>query len=176
MAPVAGALGHDVLEDFHAVFGLGVEAIRSRQGGGVGTVRRAVDGGGDAGLAAGGGGEKAALNSIHALFDISREVIKRHQRDCIEFTKLAVVVLNQVIRPFTAKWHRKSLNGLLGNGEQQAFRADLAARAVQKSVAAKREGPDAGAAVFPVATRATRPAGSRRASGAAMPEASARGG
>lgn len=119
------------------------------------------------------GDEKAALASIHELFDLSREVIKRHQRDCIEFTKLAVVVLNQVIRPFTAQWHRKSLNGLLGNGEQQAFRADLAARAVQKSVVAEREGPDAGAAVFPVATRATRPAGSRRASGAAMPEASA---
>jgi len=34
-----------------------------------------------------------------------------HQEDCIQFRKIAIVVLNQVIRPFTVKWHRLSLAG-----------------------------------------------------------------
>lgn len=49
------------------------------------------------------GDEKTALDSISSLFSITRTVIKSHGRNCIEFTKLAVVVLNQIIRPFTAK-------------------------------------------------------------------------
>ncbi len=57
------------------------------------------------------GDEQTALESVHALFDLTREVIKRKGRHCIEFTKIAIVVLNQVIRPFTAKWHRLSLQG-----------------------------------------------------------------
>ena len=73
------------------------------------------------------GDEKAALDSIHELFDLTREIIKRHGRDCLEFTKIAVVVLNQVVRPFTAQWHRKSLEGSLSSSERPAFRADLAA-------------------------------------------------
>lgn len=52
------------------------------------------------------GDEKTALDSIFSLFGITREIIKSNGRDCIEFTKLAVVVLNQIIRPFTAKWHK----------------------------------------------------------------------
>ncbi|HOW60955.1 MAG TPA: hypothetical protein P5326_00110 [Candidatus Contendobacter sp.] len=73
------------------------------------------------------GDEKAALDSIYELFDLTREIIKRHGRDCLEFTKVAVVVLNQVVRPFSAKWHRKSLEGSLSSAERPAFRADLAA-------------------------------------------------
>lgn len=52
------------------------------------------------------GEEKAALESVYSLFPLTREIIKRHKRDCIEFTKIAVVVLNQIVRPFTSKWHR----------------------------------------------------------------------
>lgn len=73
------------------------------------------------------GDEKAALDSIHELFDLTREIVKRHGRDCLEFTKIAVVVLNQAVRPFTAKWHRKNLEGSFGSAERPAFRADLAA-------------------------------------------------
>ncbi len=29
----------------------------------------------------------------------------------MEFTKVAIVVLNQIIRPFTAKWHKESTTG-----------------------------------------------------------------
>ena len=77
------------------------------------------------------GDEIAALDSIHELFDLTRAIIKRHGRDCLEFTKIAVVVLNQVIRPFTAQWHRKSLEDSLGTVERSAFRADLAALQIQ---------------------------------------------
>lgn len=57
------------------------------------------------------GDEKIALDSIHNLFSITRTTIKTYGRDCNEFTKIAIVVLNQVIRPFTAKWHKVSLSG-----------------------------------------------------------------
>ena len=55
------------------------------------------------------GDEETALRSIHNLFGLTREVIKRKGRHCIEFTKIAVVILNQIIRPFTAKWHKLSI-------------------------------------------------------------------
>ena len=54
------------------------------------------------------GDEKTALDSIYSLFGLTRAIIKSHKRDCIEFTKIAIVVLNQIVRPFTAKWHKIS--------------------------------------------------------------------
>jgi len=55
------------------------------------------------------GDEKTSLESIYKIFNLTREIIKHYGRDCIEFTKIAVVVLNQIIRPFTTKWHRLSI-------------------------------------------------------------------
>lgn len=57
------------------------------------------------------GDEKTALDSVYSLFPTTRSIIKDNGRGCMEFTKIAVVVLNQKIRPFTAKWHRRSLSG-----------------------------------------------------------------
>ncbi len=57
------------------------------------------------------GEEKTALDSVYSLFPTTRTIIKENGRGCIEFTKIAVVVLNQKVRPFTARWHRKSLSG-----------------------------------------------------------------
>ncbi len=57
------------------------------------------------------GDEQTALESIHALFPLTRQVIKENGRDCMLFTKVAVVVLNQVVRPFVAKWHGIALSG-----------------------------------------------------------------
>jgi len=72
------------------------------------------------------GDEKTALDSIHSLFPISREIIKRHGRDCTEFTKIAIVVLNQVVRPFTAKWHGESLKGAFNKKDKCVqFRREL---------------------------------------------------
>ncbi|MBI3423588.1 MAG: hypothetical protein HY011_11675 [Acidobacteria bacterium] len=74
------------------------------------------------------GDEKAALNSVYALFPLTREIIKANGRHCLEFTKIAIVVLNQVIRPFTAKWHKRSLAGAFDNpADCQTFRAELTA-------------------------------------------------
>lgn len=78
-------------------------------------------------LAAQTGDEQAALNSVYSLFPTTREIIRRHGRHCGEFTKLAVVVLNQIVRPFTARWHGLALAGALQDGQQrQQFRAELA--------------------------------------------------
>lgn len=72
--------------------------------------------------------EQTALDSVHALFGITREILRRRGRDCIQFSKISVVVLNQIIRPFTAKWHRLALAGAFEQSDQcQAFRQELAA-------------------------------------------------
>ncbi len=55
------------------------------------------------------GDEKTALESIHELFGLTRDILRSYGRSCVTFSKIAVVVLNQVIRPFTARWHRESL-------------------------------------------------------------------
>lgn len=57
------------------------------------------------------GDEQAALESIHSLFKTTRQALKEQGQDCIEFTKIAIVVLNQVVRPFTTKWHKKNIAG-----------------------------------------------------------------
>ncbi len=78
------------------------------------------------------GDEKTALDSVYSLFGITREVIKEQGPDCINFTRVAIVVLNQVIRPFTAKWHRKSLAGdFERESERVIFREELAALQVE---------------------------------------------
>lgn len=72
------------------------------------------------------GDERTALESIYALFPVTRQVLRNNGRDCAEFTKLAVVVLNQVVRPFTAKWHPLSLEGTFEKPEKrQEFRKEL---------------------------------------------------
>jgi hypothetical protein len=72
------------------------------------------------------GDEKTALESAYSLFGLTREVLKRKGRHCIQFTKIAVIVLNQIVRPFTAKWHRLSLEGKLDDLEHcTLFREEL---------------------------------------------------
>ena len=72
------------------------------------------------------GDEVTALESIHKMFAITRDIIKVHGRKCDAFTKIAVIVLNQVIRPFTAKWHRFNIDGTLNNIQSKIrFRNEL---------------------------------------------------
>ena len=52
------------------------------------------------------GDEKKALHSIFSIFDISRDILKKYGRKAENFTKVAVIILNQKIRPFTTKWHK----------------------------------------------------------------------
>ena len=72
------------------------------------------------------GDEKEALNSIVAIFAITRSILKHYGRKCREFTRLAVIILNQVIRPFTTKWHRLSLQNAFQDPKQcSEFRSEL---------------------------------------------------
>lgn len=72
------------------------------------------------------GDEITALESVHKLFDITRQIIKQHGRLCIEFTKIAILILNQKIRPVTAKWHKLMLEGAFNKEEKRnEFRAEL---------------------------------------------------
>jgi len=71
--------------------------------------------------------EITALESVHKIFDLTRVIIKENGRKCFEFTKIAIVVLNQVIRPFTAKWHKLSSEGAFDDKKQcEKFRKELA--------------------------------------------------
>lgn len=73
------------------------------------------------------GDEKTALESIFSLFPTTRQILKKDGRSCKEFTKISIIVLNQVVRPFTAKWHKASLKGELEGVETCAeFRSELA--------------------------------------------------
>lgn len=72
------------------------------------------------------GDESAALSSIYSIFGITRDVMKNNGRHCIEFTKIAIVILNQVVRPFTAKWHGLSVKGAFDCPDQcNEFREEL---------------------------------------------------
>lgn len=72
--------------------------------------------------------EKTALDSIYTLFPTTRAILKSRGRKCVEFTKLAVVVLNQIVRPFTAKWHEVSTDGGFANPEIcKLFRIEMVA-------------------------------------------------
>lgn len=72
------------------------------------------------------GDEETALNSIYALFGITRTILKEKGRNAPNFTKIAVIVLNQIIRPFTARWHIKKLQGAFSNNNEcNIFRNEL---------------------------------------------------
>jgi hypothetical protein len=79
------------------------------------------------------GDEAAALASMHKLFEVTRAILRAPgRRQATAFAKLAIVVLNQKIRPFTARWHKKFLAGELDKGATDrvtagaAFRCELA--------------------------------------------------
>ena len=73
------------------------------------------------------GDEKAALESVRTLFPTTREILRRHGRKATKFSKVAIPILNQVVRPFTTKWHRESLlaKTFRDDGKRLEFRADL---------------------------------------------------
>jgi hypothetical protein len=71
------------------------------------------------------GDEAAALKSNHELISLTGATIKANGRYCINFTRIAVVVLNQKVRPFTAKWHARVLASPLDGEARQQFRAEL---------------------------------------------------
>lgn len=77
-------------------------------------------------LAKDSGDEETALTSVYNMFGITRDILKTKGRQAQQFTKIAVIVLNQIIRPFTAKWHKKKLEGAFNSSEDcKTFRDEL---------------------------------------------------
>ena len=78
------------------------------------------------------GDEQAALESVYSLAPATREILRHHGRASIQFSKVAVPVLNQVVRPFTARWHRESLAGAFEQeSKRRQFREELASLQVE---------------------------------------------
>jgi len=72
------------------------------------------------------GNEETALTSVFKIFELTREIIKKYKRDCIEFSKISIVILNQKIRPFTAKWHNiLTSDGFYDANSREEFRSEL---------------------------------------------------
>ena len=72
------------------------------------------------------GDEKASLESVYSLVPTTRDILRHHGRSAIQFSKVAVPVLNQIIRPFTAKWHKESLAGAFDDESNRTlFRHEL---------------------------------------------------
>ena len=73
------------------------------------------------------GDEETALNSIYSLFLKTREILSQHGHKNKEFRMIAIPILNQVLRPFTTKWHRERLTGAFEDEARRAeFRQELA--------------------------------------------------
>lgn len=73
------------------------------------------------------GDDKTALDSIYSLFPTTRGILRRCGPETADFTKIAVPVLNQVVRPFTAKWHKLYLEGGFDDDSTRSeFRNELA--------------------------------------------------
>lgn len=64
-------------------------------------------------LPAGAGLQREALNSLYALFAVTREILRRYgpevaqptDADSASFGTLAVTILNQALRPLLSTWH-----------------------------------------------------------------------
>ncbi len=72
------------------------------------------------------GDEKTALESVYSLFPTTREILRKRGRKTLQFSKIAIPILNQVVRPFTAKWHNEVLqNGFDDSTKKEMFRTEL---------------------------------------------------
>ncbi len=72
------------------------------------------------------GDEQTALESVYSLFPTTREILRKQGRKTLQFSKIAIPILNQVVRPFTAKWHKEALqNGFDDSTKKEMFRTEL---------------------------------------------------
>ena len=72
------------------------------------------------------GDEQTALDSVYSLFQTTRDILHAQGPGCVVFAKIAIEILNQKVRCFTAKWHRKSGEGAFSDSAACAeFRQDL---------------------------------------------------
>ncbi|MBL4623591.1 MAG: hypothetical protein JKY42_00345 [Flavobacteriales bacterium] len=70
--------------------------------------------------------ETTALDSVYSLFGITRDILRKYGKDSIGFAKIAIIILNQVLRPLTARWHKLSVEGAFQDPNQVSiFRSEL---------------------------------------------------
>jgi len=76
------------------------------------------------------GNDESALTSVYNLFDLSRKSIRQHGVQCANTATLLIGFLNQKIRGFTAKWHKRSVDDKWKDNpsiSRPEFRAELKA-------------------------------------------------
>ncbi|HIF00287.1 MAG: patatin-like phospholipase family protein [Fuerstiella sp.] len=72
------------------------------------------------------GDEETALTSVFHLFQLCRDLLKQNGADCRHTATITESVLNRVVRPLTAKWHKKKLAGeFLRDDKCRQFRGEL---------------------------------------------------
>lgn len=72
------------------------------------------------------GDECRALASLVELFGHARQAMRDYGAECRNFAVLATIILNGVVRPFTAKWHKRKEAGELDlEYVRHEFRAEL---------------------------------------------------
>ena len=64
------------------------------------------------------GDEHTALESVYSLFSTTREILRRRGRRTLQFSKVAIPVLNQVVRPFTAQMAQRESGKRFPGGAQ----------------------------------------------------------
>ncbi len=76
------------------------------------------------------GDERSALTSVYQLFGFARDICAKHEPDCRRFTKLVWTLLNEVVRPLTAKYHKifEDQDGKLTEDQRHQFREELIPR------------------------------------------------
>jgi hypothetical protein len=73
------------------------------------------------------GQEASSLASVHHLFAITRGILREPgRRHATQFARIAIVILNQKVRPFTTHWHLAAERGAWKDQQQcRRFRDEL---------------------------------------------------
>ena len=66
-----------------------------------------------------------ALKSFHSIFDLHRNISRKHGLRCKRYYELITSILNDDIRPFTSKWHAQLTIEKKINQENILFREEL---------------------------------------------------
>lgn len=55
---------------------------------------------------------------LKSLFPVTCNMLNHRGQGCAEFTKFAIVILNQIVLPFTNRWLRRPEQEVFGNPAQ----------------------------------------------------------
>lgn len=81
------------------------------------------------------GDEAAALTSVFNLFTFVRNAVRENGEKSVRVSEVCRLMLNRILRPFTAKWHRQHIAGRLFHEDDcTEFRTEL--RRIQKQLKA----------------------------------------